>query len=330
VRRLIAISAVAAGLAFPAAGLASYTAPPSTGDSWYWEISAPKTGLAGLPPTAAAYPAAGSAHIWDTDLFYDSNRSFNSRSGPVLRSPTGSSPVVKAIRAAGHYSICYVEAGAFQTNFPDNAHFARADYGNRARRHQYVGYANEWWLNIAGFAHYVRGHPRTLTGAAPNIARGLSDRFRWCKVEGQDAVEPDDLDGYTNPSVTGAPGGGWGLTRADSLGFERWIAYQVHADGMAVFQKNDPLDATIDVRYFDGVITEECNAGHDPCAGRNGDWNVYLRAHKPVLNAEYIQDGERRSKFCVADAHWGIWGALFTVNLDGTFYAPCWNAQNQL
>ncbi len=328
---LVGLALMLAGGGAAVAKRPHYPKLPTSGDSWYWEISAPKTGLTGLPVTSAAYPQPGSARIWDTDLFYDSNTSYNDRHGnPVLRPPTGPSPVVQAIHLAGHYSICYVEAGAFQTNFPDNAHFASADYGHRARRYNYYGYPNEWWFDTRGFAHYLAGHPETLTGAARNIAAGLAYRFRWCQREGQDAVEPDDLDGYTSKSVTGAPGAGWGLTQADSRGFERWIAYQVHADGMAVIQKNDPSNASVNARMFDGVITEECNAYHDPCAGRRGDWRAYLAAHKPVLNAEYTQDGERVAKFCSADQRWGIWGALFSVNLDGSLYRPCWNAQNQL
>jgi hypothetical protein len=185
------------------------------------------------------------------------------------------------------------------------------------------GWSGEWWLNITGFANYVAGQPTTLTGAAPNIAAALNDRFNWCKTEGQNAVEPDDLDGYTNPSNTGAAGGGWGLTQADSAGFERWIAYQVHADGLAVFQKNDPSNSTADEPIFDGMIIEECNYYDDPCSGSGGDATAYLAAGKPVLNAEYTQDKETTAKFCSADESAGITGALFDVNLDGGTYEPC-------
>jgi hypothetical protein len=232
---------------------------------------------------------------------------------------------------AGHYSICYVEVGAFQLGYPDDSSFAPADYGNRAKRYQMQGYPDEWWLDIAGFRNYVAGKSSTLTGAAVDIARGLAARFRWCALERQDAVEPDDLDGYTNASNTGAKGGGWGLTRADSAGFERWIAHQVHADGLAVFQKNDPANERTGVSLFDGVITEECNRYVDPCAGTGGDWNSYLTRGKPVLNAEYKQDGETKAKFCPADRRWGIWGALFDVNLNGAAtYGVCWNAKSRL
>lgn len=321
------VQAAAPRTATPRLTVTAYRLPPSTGDSWYWEISPPRAGLAGLPPTSAAYPQPGSATIWDTDLFEDSNTS----SGSTVRIPTGPSPVVQAIHAAGHYSVCYVEVGAFQTGFPDDSSYNAADYGNKAKRYQMQGYPNEWWLNIAGFKNYVAGQPSTLSGAAVNIASVLNHRFQWCALEGQDAVEPDDLDGYTNRSATGAKGGGWGLTQADSAGFERWIAYQTHADGLAVIQKNDPANAAADAPLFDGVLTEECNYYKDPCAGPGGDWDAYLNAGKPVLDAEYSQDGETTAKFCPADRSWGIWGTLLSVNLSGDkTYKVCWNSHNQL
>ena len=310
-----------------ATGHPRYKPFPATDDSWYWEIDAPAAGLLGLPVTRAAYPAPGGAHVWDTDLFSDSNTS----SGSHLGIPTGLSPVVRAIHAAGHYSVCYVEAGAFQAGFPDDADFAKKDYGYGAKRNEMSGYPNEWWFDLAGFKNYVAGEPSTLDPVAENIAAGLNDRFKWCALEGQNAIEPDDIDGYTNPSATGAKGGGWGLTQADSAGFERWLAYQAHADGLAVLQKNDPANAEVDEPLFDGALSEECNYYQDPCAGPEGDWDLYLAAGKPVFNAEYAQDGETTSKFCQADDHWGIWGALFSVDLNGPkLYKVCWNASNKL
>ncbi len=294
----------------------AHASPPSGQDQWYWEIDPPQPGLAGLPAITAAYPKPGSANIWDTDLFEDSNVA-----GAGI--PTGASPVVKALHAAGKYSICYVEAGAYQTGFPDDADFAPADYGRRAKRYEMQGYANEWWFNLAGFAHYVTGEKSTLTGAAVNIAAALHKRIGWCQLEGQDALEPDDLDGYTNPGATGVKGGGWGLTQADSAGFERWLVYDAHAHGLAAFQKNDPANAAADAATWDGMIIEECNFYDDPCSGSGGDATPYLRLGKPVLNAEYTQDGETTAKFCQSDIAAGITGALFSSALDGSTYQPC-------
>ncbi len=159
---------------------AHYRRPPATGDSWFWELAPPRAGLAGLPGTSARYPAPGSAHIWDTDLFQDSNTSH----GATLNIPTGRSPVVKAIHAAGHYSICYVEVGAFQTGFPDNADFAPADYGDAARRYQMQGYPNEWYFDIAGFRNYVAGRPGSLTGCGQEHRQGTGETLQVVRARG--------------------------------------------------------------------------------------------------------------------------------------------------
>jgi hypothetical protein len=317
-RVALAVLAGLAALAGPVAigSAASYRPPPRAHDQWYWELGPPRAGLAGLPPISAPYPQPGSANIWDTDLFEDSNVA-----GAGI--PTGRSPVVGALHARGKYSICYVDAGAYEAGRPDGREYAPADYGRRARRYAMRGWPGEWWLNLAGFRNYAPGRPATLRGAAPNIAAALSKRIHWCALEGQDALEPDDTDGYTNRGVTGVPGGGWHLTRADAAGFERWLAYRAHADGLAVFQKNDAGNARRNAATFDGMIVEECNHYRDPCAGRHGDATPYLRAGKPVLNAEYVQDGESPARFCAADVRAGITGALFGVALSGGVYAPC-------
>ena len=313
---LLLIALAALLIATSGAQAAGYKLPPAGHDQWYWEIDPATPGLAGLPSLTGSYPAPGSANIWDTDLFQDSNTA-----GAGI--PTGGSPVVQALHASGKYSICYLEAGAYQTGFPDNSDFAAADYGYRARRYRMQGYSNEWWLNVSGFRTYVAGNSSTLKGAAVNIAAGLNRRIGWCSVEGQDAIEPDDLDGYTNRGGTGVAGGGWHLSQADAAGFERWLAYDAHAHGLAVFQKNDPANAAANAAVFDGMIIEECNYYRDPCSGAGGDATPYLNAGKPVLNAEYIEDGETTAKFCSADVAAGITGALFNVDLNGKTYKPC-------
>ena len=71
------------------------------------------------------------------------------------------------------------------------------------------------------------------------------------------------------------------------------------------------------------MIVEECNYYRDPCSGPGGDATPYLHAGKPVLNAEYVEDGETPAKFCPADVAVGITGALFNVDLNGKTYVPC-------
>ena len=86
---------------------------------------------------------------------------------------------------------------------------------------------------------------------------------------------------------------------------------------LAVFQKNDPDQAKALEPYFDGVLDEQCNE-YSECSA----FQTYLRAGKPVLNAEYNLS---TSQFCAADNRAGIMGALYDVNLDGSTYQPCWS-----
>ncbi|HEX3833344.1 MAG TPA: endo alpha-1,4 polygalactosaminidase, partial [Solirubrobacteraceae bacterium] len=280
---LLAAFAISVGGQPSANAATSYELPPAAGNGvtpqWYWQIDG-----GSLPSMTSG--AASTANIWDTDDFTDAGSMGSNNE------PNATSTVVSQLHAAGKYSICYIEAGA-QQDEPDASHFAAADYGNDAKQYQMDGYAGEYWFDTRGFAAYKYGDSNSvLTGAAANIAAGMAQRIAGCKAEGQDAIEPDDLDGYTNPGNTGVAGGGWGLTQQDAQGYEQWLAYTAHGDGLAVFQKNDGANTSVDEPYFDGMIIEECNHYNDPCTGASGDdANLYVSAHKPVLNAEYTEDG---------------------------------------
>ncbi|MGH2894194.1 MAG: endo alpha-1,4 polygalactosaminidase, partial [Solirubrobacteraceae bacterium] len=109
---------------------------------------------------------------------------------------------------------------------------------------------------------------------------------------------------------------GFPITAAKQLTYDRWVARAVHRLGMAVFEKNDPEQAAKLEPSFDGVLDEQCNQYHECAAFR-----PYLRAGKPVLNAEY-----KRSLFpgfCANDHRLGISGALYGLELDGRLFEPC-------
>lgn len=199
-----------------------------------------------------------------------------------------SAATVARLHAAGQHVICYVDVGTWEDWRPDAGRFPRSLLGRPN------GWPGERWLDIA--------RPAALRPI-------MAARFAMCARKGFDAVEPDNMDGFENAT-------GFAITARAQLAYDEWLAREVHSLGLAVLQKNDPEQAAVLEPYFDGVLDEQCNQYRE-CAA----FEPYLRAGKPVLNAEY-----RRSSypgFCAADQRLGIEGALFGLSLDGSTYEPC-------
>ncbi len=199
-----------------------------------------------------------------------------------------SAATVARFHALGQRVICYIDVGTAEDFRSDNASFPASVLG------QTNGWPGEKWLDV-----------RRLSVLEPI----MTARFRMCAQKGFDAVEPDNIDGYAN-------GTGFPITAAQQLTYDEWIANEVHALGMTVFQKNDPDQSTQLQRYFDGALDEQCNQ-YAECSS----FQPYLSAGKPVLNAEY--QSSTYPGFCGADNKLGIMGALYNLDLDGAAYQPC-------
>jgi hypothetical protein len=111
-----------------------------------------------------------------------------------------------------------------------------------------------------------------------------------CKDKGFDAVEPDEIAGWSNTS-------GFPLTYQNQLAYNRAVASWVHAAGMSVGLKGDLEQAHDLVGDFDWTLNEECFQ-YDECTtvsnegpGADGrDWpglQTFTRAGKAVWIAEY-------------------------------------------
>jgi hypothetical protein len=196
---------------------------------------------------------------------------------------------VAALHALHRHVICYIDAGTWENWRPDARKFPRSVLGRPN------GWPGERWLDV-----------RRLSVLEPI----MRVRFEMCARKGFDALEADNIDGFENR--TGFP-----ITAHDQLAFDKWIAREAHRLGLAVLQKNDPTQAAALQPYFDGVLDEQCNQYRE-CSS----FAVYLKAGKPVLNAEYAR--ALYPGFCTADTRTGIMGALFNLALDGQVYRPCW------
>ena len=202
-----------------------------------------------------------------------------------------SAATVAALHARGQRAICYIDVGTAENWRSDYREFPASVKGSTVD-----GWAGENWLDIS-----------QLSVLEPI----MTARFQMCAQKGFDAVEPDNIDGYENST-------GFNLTAGEQLTYDEWVAQEVHALGMAVFQKNDPDQASQLEPYFDGELDEECNR-YSECSA----FAPYLAAGKPVLDAEYTRTARRRRQFCAADEKLGIMGALYSVDLDGSSYSPC-------
>ncbi len=195
---------------------------------------------------------------------------------------------VAALHAQGKHVICYIDVGTAENFRPDYAEFPKSVLGRSN------GWPGEKWLDI-----------RQLGVLEPI----MTARFEMCREKGFDAVEPDNMEGYANNS-------GFPLSAQEQLTYDEWVAGEVHSLGMAVLQKNDGEQSAEQQPYFDGALSEQCNQYRE-CA----DFQPYLAAGKPVLNAEYQL---ATSRFCGADDAAGIMGARFNLALNGKRYMPCW------
>ena len=194
---------------------------------------------------------------------------------------------VSALHAQGKRVICYVDVGTAENFRPDYSSFPKSVLGRSN------GWPGERWLDI----------PKLSV-----IEPIMEKRFQMCREKGYDAVEPDNIEAFSNKS-------GFPITAQQQLTYNEWVAEAVHSLGMAVLQKNDGEQVVELQPYFDGALNEECNKYRE-C----GLYEPYLAAGKPVLNAEY---GKKNSKFCPADQAAGIMGARFAKNLNGKKFIPC-------
>jgi hypothetical protein len=201
-----------------------------------------------------------------------------------------SSTQVAELKARGVHVICYIDAGTAENWRPDYDKFPASVLGRSN------GWPGERWIDV-----------RQLSVIEPIMAA----RFQMCQEKGFEAVEPDNIEAYANNS-------GFPITAQDQLTYNEWIAEEVHSLGLAVLQKNDPQQSQQLVSDFDGALSEQCNQYHE-CA----EFEPYLQAGKPVLNAEYHL---KPAKFCSADEAAGITGARFNLQLNGRRFEPCWGS----
>ncbi|MDT7945018.1 MULTISPECIES: endo alpha-1,4 polygalactosaminidase [unclassified Synechococcus] len=162
---------------------------------------------------------------------------------------------VALLQRSGARVVAYFSAGSWEDWRPDAALYPESVLGAA-----YEGWDRERWVDI-----------RALDILAPI----LSARLDLAVQKGFDGVDPDNVDGYLNPT-------GFALAPAHQLQFNRWLAQEAHRRGLAVSLKNDPEQAAALEPYFDFAVSESCFA-----EGWCDLWQPFTKAGKPVLAIEY-------------------------------------------
>jgi hypothetical protein len=163
--------------------------------------------------------------------------------------------VVAGLHARGRHVVCYIDAGTYEPGRPDSGTYPAAVQGKAL-----PDWPGERWLDV-----------RRLDVLGPILER----RFDLCKQKGFDAIEPDNIDGYSNDS-------GFPLTAADQLRFNRFLADAAHVRGLSIGLKND-LDQVAALQpSFDWALNEQCFQ-YDEC----DTLHPFALAGKAVFIAEY-------------------------------------------
>lgn len=161
---------------------------------------------------------------------------------------------IDSLHAAGKRVICYFSAGSFENWRADVA-----DFPSSAKGKVMDGWPNERWVDVRNSA----------------VREVMKKRMDMAVQKGCDGVEPDNVDGYSNDT-------GFSLSGADQLSFNRFLAQEAHARGLAVGLKNDLEQVGQLVSSFDFAVNEQCFQ-YDEC----DQLTPFVDANKAVLQVEY-------------------------------------------
>ena len=209
--------------------------------------------LAALP--ALAEPAAfGSGLTWDWQLSEPFNLNVAVQVLDLDPDSMGRGDIA-ALRDSGILTICYVSVGTLEDWRGDVAAFPQAVVGRA-----YAEWPGENFLDI-----------RQTDILLPL----MQARFADCAAKGYAAIEPDNMDVYTNAS-------GFDITAAQTVSYISALAEIAHGLGLAIGQKNVPELTPALEPLLDFVVTEGCLAD-----GWCDQVAAYAAHNKAIFAAEY-------------------------------------------
>lgn len=194
---------------------------------------------------------------------------------------------ISELKAKGKVVICYFSAGTVEDYRPDAGDFPDEVIGN------ILGdWPDERWLDVSRFELF---------------SDVMLERLDLAKSKGCDGVDADNVDSFINDN-------GFSVDYDDQLSYNKWLSEEAHKRGLLIGLKNDLLQVSDLVDYFDFAVNEQCFY-YDECS-----YLVpFIDAGKPVFNIEYDLDKE---DFCSEAKDLGFSSVKATLSLDG-YFDPC-------
>lgn len=170
--------------------------------------------------------------------------------------------VIDELHDASRSVVCYFSAGSYELWRSDGGDFPAEVLGETLS-----GWEDEKWLDIRN------------TALRPIMER----RLDLAVSKNCDGVEPDNVDAYLHNT-------GFGLSPADQIVYNKWLASEAHKRGLSIGLKNDVDQVQELVDSFDWALNEQCFQ-YNEC----DKLTPFVEQNKAVFGVEYI--GET-SNFC--------------------------------
>lgn len=162
---------------------------------------------------------------------------------------------VARLKAKGISVVCYFSAGSAEDWRPDYNTFPASVLGA-----DLDGWPGEKYVDVRKLDVL-----KTIMGKRMDLAVS----------KGCAAVDPDNVDSYTNPS-------GFPLTAADQLAYNRMLATEAHNRMLGIGLKNDVSQISDLVSVFDFAINEQCY-DYNECSA----YSAFVKQNKAVFGLEY-------------------------------------------
>jgi hypothetical protein len=195
---------------------------------------------------------------------------------------------IASLKSQGRVVICYFSAGSFEDWRPDAGDFPQEALGDP------MSGWDELWLDIRH----------------QGVRSVMTARLDLAKSKGCDGVEPDNVDGYANDT-------GFGLTDADQINYNKFLAAEAHNRGLSVALKNDLEQVAQLEPFFDFALNEEC-LEWDEC----DMLAPFINAGKAVFHVEYTP--KTASTVCPQVQSLQFDTLIKHPDLDA-WYEACWN-----